>query len=206
MILPRLTNNGSKEDLYTIAHNYEHMFTIMNDIGIFHEEALKVLYLLANNPYKEYYQRELSRLTGVSIGYINRLMRKLLEVEIVVGEKRGKSHFYRYNLDNPISRELKKLFNITEIYNLYRELRNHATKILLYGSCSEGTDTIESDIDILIISREKDKVRNIIDLYRGRIERRISPLILTQNEYMELKNRDRPLYENIKKGIVLWER
>ncbi len=182
------------------------MFMIMNNMDIFNTEAKKVLYLLALNPYKEYYQRELSRATGVSIGYINKLMRKLLDLEIVSVEKRGKMCFYRYNLDNPISRELKRIFNILEIYELYRELRKYSKKIILYGSCSEGTDTLESDIDILIISREKDEVKGIINLHRDKLDRKLSPLILSQEEFLNLKNRDKPLYERITGGITLWEK
>ena len=102
--------------------------------------------------------------------------------------------------------ELKRIFNILEIYELYRELRKYSKKIILYGSCSEGTDTLESDIDILIISREKDEVKGIINLHKDKLDRKLSPLILSQEEFLNLKNRDKPLYERIKGGITLWEK
>ena len=66
------------------VHKYEHMFTGMNEFGLFDKRARKVIYLLALNPFEKFYQREISRLTDVSVGFVNRILKNFEEFELVV--------------------------------------------------------------------------------------------------------------------------
>lgn len=185
------------------VHKYEHMFTGMNEFGLFDKRARKVIYLLALNPFEKFYQREISRLTDVSVGFVNRILKNFEEFELVVKEKRGRTILYRYNLDNPLAREIKKTFNLLETDRLVKDLRKTSKKVILFGSCADGTDTKDSDIDILIISDDRMKAREMIKSYSGR---KVSPIILNFGEFLKLKSGDRALYERINKGVVLWEK
>ena len=53
------------------------------------------------------------------------------------------------------ARYLKILFNLSELSELVRKLRDTSKKIILFGSSAEGTDSNESDIDLLILTSDK---------------------------------------------------
>lgn len=167
--------------------------------------SLRVLTPLINDPMREFYQREVARMARVSIGATNQTLKILAEREIVTKERRGKMFFYRYNLKNPVARQLKILLNVGCLDGLVKELRKYSKRVILFGSCADGSDVKESDIDLFVLTGEKTKAREIIDYFRKRIDRRVAPVILSANEFAVLRSRDRPLHDRILKGIVLWQ-
>ncbi len=58
---------------------------------------------------------------------------------------------------------------------------------------------------MLVIALEKEPVKKIISEFNTKNERKIAPIIINMNEYVLMKKEDKPLYENIARGIVLWE-
>ena len=167
--------------------------------------SVRILRFLAREPSKSYYQREIARTVGVSVGKTNQVLKVLEREEIVVKERKGRVDLYRYNLHNPVARHLKILFILTELSELTRQLRQASKKIILFGSCAEGTDSNASDIDLLILTSDKDRVKKLIASSRRILSRKVSPIVLNLIEFSELKNRDRPFYEQASKGIVLWQ-
>jgi len=113
--------------------------------------------------------------------------------------------FYRFNSKNAVARQFKVLFNVYSLNALVEQIRNSSKKIILFGSCSEGTDAKESDVDLFILTNEKDKVRSSISDYQKSVLKRISPIVVNSNEFVKLKKEDKPLYERILKGVTLWE-
>ena len=113
--------------------------------------------------------------------------------------------FYRLNLRNAVTRQLKVLFNVYSLDDLIESMKPDCKRVLLFGSCSEGTDVKDSDIDIFVLTNEKDKVKLKISTYQKKMERRIAPIIVNSNEFVKLRKEDKPLYERILKGITLWE-
>ena len=178
------------------------MFTEMNFIT---ETSLRVLAPLMADPLREFYQREVARIAGVSVGATNQILRVLADEEIVVRERRGKMFFYKYNLENPVARQLKVLLNVGSLDRLVKQLRDHCKRIILFGSCSEGTDVKSSDVDLFVLTNEKVETKKVIDKFRRRIERRVAPIILSANEFAVLRSRDKPLHDRILGGIVLWQ-
>jgi predicted nucleotidyltransferase len=112
---------------------------------------------------------------------------------------------YKLNSKEPAVRQFKILVNTFVLRNLVHKLRQFSRKVILFGSCSQGTDTKDSDIDLLIITQEKEEARKITSEFNRKNERKVAPIIVNVNEFVLLKNEDKPLYENIERGIVLWE-
>ena len=76
----------------------------------FYERAHEmVLAALAEDPEREYYQREIAKLAGISIGATSQKLRKLSEDGLVNVRKSGRMMFYRYNLRDPLTKQLKIL-------------------------------------------------------------------------------------------------
>lgn len=52
--------------------------------------------------------------------------------------------------------------NIYELHDIVQLLRDKSIKIILFGSCALGEDTIESDIDVFVLTDEIVEVRSIL--------------------------------------------
>jgi predicted nucleotidyltransferase len=177
---------------------------MFNNLNLFTASSLKLLYALASDPMRSFYQREAAGEARVSVGSANRILRGLVDRGLIDREKKGKIYLYRFNIDNPVSRHLKVLFNIMEVEKFVDKLQNFTTRVILFGSCAEGRDARESDIDLLILTNEKKAVSEIIGQHTSK--RRLAPIIVNANDFTKLRNDDRTLYDEILRGVTLWER
>ena len=148
------------------------------------------------------YESEIAKRTKISVGSANQSLKELLKKEMVSLEKRGNMNFYSLNLDNPLVRQFKVTQTIAELNGLITKLKPLSKRAILFGSCAEGIDTQNSDIDLAIVSQEEENVRKLIK--KQRIAREIQVLIFKSNDFLALAEKDKPLYERIQKGIVLW--
>jgi predicted nucleotidyltransferase len=145
---------------------------------------------------------QIAKNIGVSQQAISKALKKLVKTEIVLSEKDKETKRYsiELNINNPEAASFKKIDNLDLIYSL--ELDKELEKlfplstIILFGSYSQGEDTINSDIDIAIINaKEKD-----FDLskFEKTLERKINI-----NFYESLNKINKTLKENILNGIVI---
>ncbi len=178
------------------------MFTIMNLIS---SPYLKIMLQLANDPMRDFYQREIAGTSRVSIGATNGILRELVRARFLTQRKRGKMYFYKLNLENPTVTQFKVLLNVDNLTNLIDAVKDHTRKVVLFGSSAQGTDVKESDIDLFVLTGEKNHVRRMVSGFNAKHERKIAPIIVDANGFVKLKKDDRPLYENIERGITLWE-
>ncbi len=180
---------------------------LTEDFAFIDRFSVAILRLLASDPMKSYYQREVARSAGVSVGKTNQMLKALEKEELVTKEHVGKVDLYRYNLADAAARTLKIFFNISELRGLVKSLRNHGTsKVVLFGSCADGTDTKESDADILVVTSDKEEATSVVQRAGRSVSRRVSPIILNPLEFSKLKKDDQPFYEQVSKGITLWRR
>jgi predicted nucleotidyltransferase len=175
-------------------------------IGFLDKFSIAIIELLASDPLSSHYQREIAKKAGVSVGKTNQILKALEEEEVVLKARVGKVDLYRYNLQSPLARLLKILFSLYEIGGLIKNLRNKSNRIILYGSCAEGSDTKESDVDLLVVSDEKQGTERTIRNEARSIERTVSPIILTPLEFSGLKQKDSAFYEQVSRGMTLWEK
>jgi predicted nucleotidyltransferase len=91
----------------------------------------------------------------------------------------------------------------TELNPVINDLKNISEKIILFGSCSTGDDTAESDIDLFILSHDPTKVKTYLN--KKRTGRTIQAVVANAAELVKLKEHDKAFYQEINKGITLWE-
>jgi len=181
----------------------EHVFKKMNFLS---PTSLKVLCFLLSDPMSQFHEREIVRRTGVSVGSVNQILKKLHEIGLVEKDKRGRTNFYKMNLKSPISRQLKVLFNVSALDDLVCKIREGSERIVLFGSCAEGTDVKNSDIDLFVFTSNVETVQRKISRYEERLDKRISLIVVDSSGLAKMKSKDKPLYERISRGITLWER
>lgn len=180
----------------------EHVFKKMSFIT---PKALRVLYFLALDPINQFHEREVVRQTGVSVGAVNQILKGFHKHGLVDREKRGRMHFYRINMENPVVRQFKVLFNVFSLTELIEEIKQRCTRIVLFGSCSEGTDVKDSDMDLFVLASDIASVKRHINLYERKLGRKVSAIVVDPNGLAKIRKEDKPLYERISRGITLWE-
>jgi len=166
---------------------------------------MKVLELFIEDPLNERHEREVVREAKVSKGSANNILRCLTELDFLVRERKGRMVFYKLNTREPTVRQFKVFANVYALKELVDQLKHYSRKIVMFGSCAQGIDVNESDIDLLIISLEKEPVKRIVSAFNKKNNKKVAAITLNINEYIQLKQEDKPLYENIERGIVLWE-
>jgi len=165
--------------------------------------AQKVLQFLLSNPLEDFLENEILQATVLSKSGINYALRNLVGTDYISRHKRGKAYFYRLNRSNLIVKQLKIIGTVIHLNGLIGKLKPLCSKIILFGSSSRGEDTPDSDIDILIVSRSKDSV--IEQIKKSKAKRVIQPIIYTNVELLEKKKTDPVFYEQVNKGLVMWE-
>ncbi|BDZ70608.1 hypothetical protein GCM10025861_11250 [Methanobacterium petrolearium] len=139
------------------------------------------------------------------MGSASRYLKILEKEELVLKEEKGKLTIYKANMESPLLKELKIIFTMMEIDEMIKDLKNISSRIILFGSCAEGEDHNQSDIDLLILSDKEKEVNRVLDQHQNMIQRKISPVILNDTGFRELSHRDKPFYLRIKKGRILYE-
>ena len=169
----------------------------------------KVLSLLVKFSDQEFYERQVARRLGVSYGSANRALNELYSTEAVTRRREGKMYFYSINSSIAAVIEFKKMINLMLVEPLVEELKKMSSRIVLYGSCALGTDTSESDLDLFLVSNNKEGVSNVIGNFkfpRGYENIHIQSVIQTPVELLKKGELERTFMEEVERGIVLWER
>ncbi|MFH0798180.1 MAG: nucleotidyltransferase domain-containing protein [Candidatus Woesearchaeota archaeon] len=177
----------------------------MNKLSFLTPTVATVLEFFLDDPMKEHYVREVVREAKVSLGSANKILKMLTDQGLLTQESKGRMLIYRLNLKEPAVRQFKILVNILALKDLVDKVKNYSNKIVLFGSCSQGNDVKESDIDLMVITQEKEPARRAISKFNQTSQRKIAPITVSINEYVLLKKEDKPLYENIERGVTLWE-
>jgi len=174
-------------------------------MNILSKPSLKIICFLGRRYREEYHTRELVRQLKIGLGSASRYLKILEKEGLVIKEEKGKLSIYKANMENSLLKELKVVFTLLEIDEMIKDLKSVSNQIILFGSCVDGEDTEESDIDLFVLSDKGKSVNRIISNHQNKIERKISPVIVNYMELRTLKQKDKPLYSRIKKGRVLHE-
>lgn len=148
-----------------------------------------ILELFFNNPQKEYYLRQIEKLTNYSVGNIRREMVKLKESGLFVSRTLGKIKFYKLNTTYPLYEEIKNIIQKTigiegglkAIAQKHKEI-NFA---FIYGSFVRGEQRSLSDIDIVIIGNiEPKEIKSDLFEYQSKIGREINSTVYSTAEFL----------------------
>ena len=118
-------------------------------------------------------------------------------------------NFYSANTSSAITKYYKTLINIYLLEPLINKLQGIANRIVLYGSCAQGTDTSQSDMDLYIIATDKDKVMHIIidfKFEKGFNDISIQPVVKKPGELLTIDESTNVYMNEVEQGITLWER
>jgi predicted nucleotidyltransferase len=163
----------------------------------------RVLAFLASHPGRSYYGKEIREATGLSSGATNQALRELAGEGYIQLERKGRMSFYSVDLSNPLIAQYKILLNVTSIYPLIRDLTDYAIRIVMFGSRAQGKDLEESDIDLFVLTNAPEEVTALVN--RSGFAEKIQLVAKKPTEWASLKKRDPVFFEEVERGIVLWE-
>ncbi|MBI4284822.1 MAG: nucleotidyltransferase domain-containing protein [Chloroflexi bacterium] len=169
----------------------------------------KVLRFLVKFSDREFYERQIARKLGIAYGSANNALNELYSTGVLRRRQEGKMYFYSVDASNPIIVEFKKLVNLLLIESLVEELKAVSDRVVLYGSCAQGTDTSASDVDLFVASNNKNKVLEIVSNFKfpqGFEYIHIQVVVKTPVELLKMKAPEQAFIEEVERGIVLWER
>ena len=170
---------------------------------------LKVLSFLAKFPDQEMHEREIARRTGISFGSANKVLNELFSDGILMRRQAGRMLFYSFNSRDPLSKGFKIFVSVSILRPLIRKLREFTSEIVLYGSCARGEDTSASDIDLFVVSENKEAVLRALENYKfgkGFEGIRIEPAVFSAQELLKSEKADKEFLSLVREGIVLWDK
>jgi len=117
----------------------------------------KVLSVFFENPEKKFHLRELSRLTGLSIAGVIKIVKELKVAGLLKSKKERTVEIVEADFDRKFS-YFKRAYNLLSLYDYgliqkLNEFYEHPQCIIVFGSYADGTDLSDSDIDIAVITK-----------------------------------------------------
>ena len=112
------------------------------------------------NPYQEVYLREAAKKAKISPFAAKKYADILVKEAILVEEKRANLRYLKLNMANIAARYLKISLNLKNVVDsglieyLKEEVKN-ISSITLFGSVARGEDDMKSDLDLVLIGKDK---------------------------------------------------
>lgn len=168
------------------------------------ETNITILKPFFENPEKEFYIRELSRILKINHTTIRQKLNKLVKEGFLTKEETHLTSSYKMVLSQKwlnlkLYYNLEKLHNSKLIEKIQREY--DFPIIVLFGSYSKASDDSKSDLDLCIISNIKKRIEK--EEFEKNINRKISLHFFTKEEFDNTIKKNKGLINNICNGIVI---
>ena len=164
----------------------------------------QILGFLCEHPNDSFYSSQIAQKTGLSIGGVNQTLRLLAKDNLLKAEKKGRMTFYQVDTSSPIIRQFKVFRTILSLDPLVKKLQPFAEKAVLFGSSAEGTNAEDSDIDLLVVSNQKEDVNNMFNKFRS--GHKIQLILKSPQEYVSLEKKEPVFFAELEKGTSLWQK
>jgi predicted nucleotidyltransferase len=158
--------------------------------ALFSKVQQRVLALLFGHPERSFYTSEILRQVDSGVGAVDRELTRLHRCGLVTLERVGNQKHYRANREAPIFEDLRglleKTVNVTEpLKKSFERFASGIQSAFVFGSVAKGSDTADSDIDILVIGDDL----NYSDLYSAAqeaeltLKRPVHPLFMSSQDW-----------------------
>lgn len=178
--------------------------------ALFTKTQQKVLALLFGQPDRSFYTKELIGLTGSGSGAVQRELQRLTSSGLVRMTPVGAQKHYQANPDCPVYHELvsvmRKTVAVAEpIRQVLNPVADRIGLAMIYGSVAQGTDTAESDIDLLVIADDLmlEELYATLAPVEARLDRKISPALYTVQEFNARRSSGNPFLSRVFAGECL---
>jgi len=181
--------------------------------ALFPATRQKVLGLFFGQPWRDFSVSELIAEAGAGSGGVQRELKRLTGSGLVLAESIGRHRRYRANPDSPVYAELCSIVRKTigpadQLRAALEPLADQLEVALMFGSVAKGTDTAQSDIDVLLVSNSLtlEVVFEALEEAEAALGRPIQPTLYTSDEFQRRRDSQSPFVRNVLAGehVVLW--
>jgi predicted nucleotidyltransferase len=159
--------------------------------ALFTKTQQRVLSILFGKPDRSFYTNEIVRLAGMGRGTVTRELEKLASAELVRVTRSGNQQHYQANKNNQVYNELHqivlKTFGIADVIKQVLQPMDEQIELaFVFGSIAKGTETIESDIDLMLVGKDLNYA-DVIELLmpaETTLQRPINPTLYTRKEFL----------------------
>lgn len=166
------------------------------------QTRVKLLTLFLLNPGKEYYIREIERMTGENYAAIHSELANLESLGLLTRQRKGKQLYFSVNQDFYLYHDLQQVVLKTE--GVTRTLRDRLggmegiNCMFIYGSFAAGTAGAESDIDLFVVGDvEENQVLQALRSAEQDIMREINYTLMSDSEYRDRQQKKDPFVMNV---------
>jgi len=154
--------------------------------------------------------KEIIERTDYSYERVNTALKSLVEKGIVQEKKVGKTLVYSLDLQNlyaeigfdhyMLEREVEFIKKHKNVYRAIKEIEEnpYVWGVVLFGSYSKGSETKQSDIDILCISVKKEEIKRFLESLKHKYNIKFAPVILPLHEFPNIKKDNPELWNDLK--------
>jgi len=171
----------------------------------------KILAVLLMRVGQSFHLRELARMTGVgSAGSLKKELDQLVQAGLLKLQRVGNQTLFSANAEHPVFPELlglvRKTVGLVDL--LQQALQPLAAQIqvaCVYGSVARGTDTAQSDVDVLLIG-DVGFAQVLLALHdtQALLGREINPKVMSLAEWQEKKQADNSFVQDVLNKPKLW--
>jgi len=162
---------------------------------------VRLLALFLLNPGREYYIREIVRITGDNINAVRRELANLETFGLISGQRKGNQQYYIVNTGHFLYADLQKILLKSE--GIAGSIRDALSKeeiscAFIYGSYAKGTAHEKSDIDLFIVGEvAEDNLLPLIYSCERSSGREINYTLMTDEELRKRKRKKDPFVKNV---------
>ena len=175
--------------------------------ALFTTTQQRLLALLFGQPGRSFFASELIRLTGSGSGAVQRELKRFASCGLVSVTSIGRQKHYQANPDCPVFEEMcgivRKTLALAEpIRRALEPLADRIELALVYGSVVTGTDTADSDVDLLLVADGVmlEELYGALSPVEAGLARRISPSLYTSREFEERRAAGNSFLTNVLAG------
>ena len=167
-----------------------------------------LLKLFFTNPEREFYVREIVRLTGENLYAVQRELGYLEKAGLIASRHAGNLKYYSVVKDSPLYSELKKIVYATiGLGDYLKEKFKKSGQIELafvYGSVASNEETAKSDIDLFIVgSVEEEALHELISQVEKDIGRSVNYTLMGKSEFKRRLKDKEPFVTRVMAGEKL---
>lgn len=148
-----------------------------------------VLAVLYGHVGESYYLRQLARMTGISLGPVQRELRQLVGAGLVTKRVQGTQTLFAVNESSPVFAEMRSLVAKTVgmhdvLLAALQPLKKKIDLAFVYGSVARSGETERSDVDLMVVGAAgfAEVVDRLADAQKT-LNREINPTVFTAKEF-----------------------
>ncbi len=169
---------------------------------------VKILAFLLLNPLEELHLREIARRAGVPLQAAQREIALLEDIALVERERRGRQVFVSVQTAHPLYEDLRSLFLKSDglavpLRHALEETRG-IEAAAVYGSVAAGTDTGDSDIDLLVVgSPDEMEIHDLVSSIEDDLGRPVNYTLISVDEFQSRLEDGDPFLNRILTGDLI---